>query len=153
MPFAVPVAVLVAFIGLHYGPFPGVSFIAWQKSALLLNNFEQRMSEKENRNSGIHPGYVYIFDVETDLETDTCEPQSLVKVGASGENAPSDAVEKEYWLHVLATLARYKKLLAPLNTALDLPHGTSHSIAVVRRAYETWLGRFGKRTQRDSGSD
>lgn len=38
------------------------------------------MSEKENRSSGIHPGYVYIFDVETKLETDTCEPQSLVKV-------------------------------------------------------------------------
>src|SRR5690242_5008186 len=101
------------------------------------------MSSKEAeslscRGSGIHPGYVYIFDVKTEIETLTSGPQSLVKVGASGENAPADALEKEYWLHVLATLARYKKLLAPLNPSLDLPHGTSHSISVVRRAYETW---------------
>lgn len=56
-------------------------------------NPEHNLGKQEHR-SGIHPGYVYIFDVEAEIES-SGEPQSLVKVGASGENAPADALEKD----------------------------------------------------------
>lgn len=89
----------------------------------------------------LHAGYVYLFDVEVRINADNAEPQSLVKVGASGENAAPDASELEFWLHALATLSRFKTELVQLTADLSLPMVASHCIAAVRRAYAVWLSR------------